>query len=72
MGILQVYHGSNQIVEKPALIAQNHTLYLTGVISRSATLAALKVRKLYNQIVFTSEKALSFLTFNSSYEVRHE
>lgn len=165
MGILQVYHGSNQIVEKPALIAQNHTLdfgygfyttlnevqaqsfaekvtvrrksgvpfvniynldenafsecsllefkspngqwldfvtdnrnasykgktydivkgpvanddvyrsvtlYLTGVISRSATLDALKVRKLYNQIVFTSEKALSFLTFNSSYEVRHE
>lgn len=72
MGILQVYHGSNQIVEKPALIAQNHTLDLTGVISRSATLEALKVRKLYNQIVFTSEKALSFLTFNSSYEVRHE
>jgi len=26
MGIFQLYHGSNQIVEKPALIAQNHTL----------------------------------------------
>lgn len=163
MSTLQLYHGSNQIVERPALIAQNHTLdfgngfyttlnetqaqnfaqkvvvrrngkpivnvysldkkafkdcsllefksangawldfvcenrngtykgkeydlirgpvanddvyrtvtlYLSGLLSRSATLNALKVRKLYNQIVFASEKALGFLTFQSSYEVKN-
>lgn len=48
------------------------TLYLSGVLSRSATLAALKVRKLYSQIVFTSEKSLSYLSFEKSYEVANE
>ena len=165
MGTIHLYHGSNQIVEKPALIVQNHTLdfgygfyttlnetqaqsfaekvttrrksgkpyvtvysfdekafsecsflefkapngqwldfvcenrngtykgkkydlirgpvanddvyrtvtlYLSGVLSRSATLATLKVRNLYNQVVFTSEKALSYLSFKKSYEVAHE
>ncbi|MBP5602965.1 MAG: DUF3990 domain-containing protein [Treponema sp.] len=46
------------------------TLYMSGLLSRSATLDALKVRKLYNQIVFSSEKALSFLKFEKSYEVK--
>lgn len=95
MANLMLYHGSNQIVEKPVLIVQNHTLdfgygfYTTlnetqaqnfaqkvvvrrgGLLSRSATLDALKVRKLYNQIVFASDKALSFLAFQSSYEVKN-
>ena len=47
------------------------TLYLSGLLSRSATLDALKVRKLYNQIVFASDKALSFVAFQSSYEVKN-
>lgn len=48
------------------------TLYLSGVLSRSATLAELKVRKLYNQVVFASDKALSYLSFHLFYEVFHE
>ena len=48
------------------------TLYLSGVLSRSATLAELKVRKLYNQVVFASDKALSYLSFHLFYEVAHE
>ena len=48
------------------------TLYMAGVLSRSAALDTLKVCKLYNQIVFKSEKALSYLSFESSYEVSHE
>ena len=38
-------------------------LYTAGVLSKEQTLEALKIKKLYNQMVFTSEKALSFLKF---------
>lgn len=39
------------------------TLYTAGVLSKEQTIAALKVKKLYNQLVLTSEKALSYLRF---------
>ena len=39
------------------------TLYTTGVLSKEQTLEALKIKKLYNQLVFTSEEALSYLKF---------
>ncbi|MBQ6438478.1 DUF3990 domain-containing protein [bacterium] len=39
------------------------TLYLAGVLSKEQTLAALKIRDLYNQLVFVSERALAHLTF---------
>ncbi len=39
------------------------TLYAAGILSREQTLEALKIKKLYNQLVLTSEKALSYLTF---------
>lgn len=39
------------------------TLYTSGVLSKEQTIEALKVKKLYNQLVLTSEKALSFLKF---------
>lgn len=38
-------------------------LYSSGVISKEQTLEALKIKKLYNQLVLTSEKALSYLKF---------
>ena len=38
-------------------------LYTAGVLSKEQTIEALKVKKLYNQLVLTSEKALSFLKF---------
>ncbi len=39
------------------------TLYLTGILNKEQTLEALKIRKLFNQLVFASEKALSYLVF---------
>lgn len=38
-------------------------LYTAGVLSKEQTLEALKIKKLYNQMVFTSKKALSYLKF---------
>lgn len=39
------------------------TLYTAGVLSKEQTIEALKVKKLYNQLVLTSEKALTYLKF---------
>ena len=38
-------------------------LYMTGILSKEQALAALKIRKLFDQLVFTSEKSLKYLTF---------
>lgn len=40
-------------------------LYSTGVLSKEQTLEALKIKKLFNQYVFCTEKALKFLTFKN-------
>jgi len=39
------------------------TLYSAGVLTKEQTLEALKIKKLYNQLVLSSEKALSYLKF---------
>lgn len=39
------------------------TLYQSGVLSKNQALETLKIKKLYDQMVFTSVKALSFLKF---------
>lgn len=39
------------------------TLYSSGVLTKEQTLEALKIKKLYNQLVLTTEKALSYLNF---------
>lgn len=39
------------------------TLYTAGVLTKEQTLESLKVKKLYNQLVLTSGKALSYLKF---------
>ena len=39
------------------------TLYASGVLTKEQTIEALKVKKLYNQLVLTSEIALSYLKF---------
>lgn len=39
------------------------TLYITGVLNKEQTLTALKIRKLFNQLVFTTDKALRYLHF---------
>ncbi len=42
------------------------TLYTAGVLTREQTIDALKVKKLYNQLVLTSKKALSYLKFTGT------
>lgn len=39
------------------------TLYTAGALTKEQTLETLKIKKLYNQLVLTSEKALSYLKF---------
>ena len=39
------------------------TLYTAGVLTKEQTVEALKIKKLYNQLVLTSDKALAFLKF---------
>ena len=39
------------------------TLYTAGVLTKEQTLEALKVKKLYNQLVLATEKSLSYLKY---------
>ncbi len=39
------------------------TLYIAGVLTKEQTIEALKIKKLYNQLVLTSTKALGYLKF---------
>ena len=42
------------------------TLYREGEITKKETLERLKIKKLYNQLVFATEKALAFIRFRKS------
>ena len=42
------------------------TLYQTGQLTKDETLSRLKIKQLYNQYVFCTEKALSYLKFEDS------
>ena len=42
------------------------TLYASGVLTREQTIDALRIKELYNQLVFSSEQALSYLTFKGT------
>lgn len=44
-------------------VYRTFTLYTAGVLTKEQTLDQLKIKKLYNQLVLTSEKALSYLYF---------
>ena len=47
-------------------VYQTFILYSTGVYTKEQTIEALKIKKLYNQYVFTTDRALSFLTFKEA------
>ena len=38
-------------------------LYMTGVLDKEQRLSSLKIRKLFNQLVFATEKSLQYLKF---------
>lgn len=44
-----------EIVKNYILILQTFTLYSAGVLTKGQTLEALKIKKLYNQLVLSSE-----------------
>jgi len=44
-------------------VYETFTLYATGALDKEDTLKRLRIKNLYNQLVFTSERALSFLNF---------
>lgn len=39
------------------------TLYMTEVLDKEQTLAALKIQELFNQLVFATEKSLKYLNY---------
>ena len=41
-------------------------LYAAGVLTKEQTLEALKIKKLFNQLVLTTEKALNYLMFSGT------
>lgn len=44
-------------------------IYSSGLLTKMQTLSALKIKKLFNQYVFTTNKAIKFLKFIKSEEV---
>ena len=44
-------------------VYRTFTLYTAGLLTKEQTLEALKVKKLYDQLVFSTETALSYLRF---------
>ena len=44
-------------------VYETFNLFVAGTLDKQDTLKRLKIKELYNQLVFTSEQALSFLKF---------
>ena len=47
-------------------VYQTFALYSSGTYTKEETLNALKVKNLFNQLLFTSERALSYLKFTGT------
>lgn len=52
-------------------IYRTFLLYLNGLLTKVQTLEMLKIKKLYNQYVFTSSKAIDYLKFVEAKEINH-
>jgi len=70
---LQQQSGKYDVIHGPVA---NDTIYrtliafeTTGELSKAETTAKLKVRQLFDQMTFVSERSLSFLKFSGSMEV---
>ena len=49
-------------------VYRTFALYINGLLTKEQTLTALKVKKLYDQVVFSTEKSLTYLKFSGSIE----
>lgn len=47
-------------------VYRTFTLYSAGLLTKEQTLEQLKVKRLYDQLVLTTEKALSYLRFTGT------
>lgn len=47
-------------------VYQSIALYMSGILTKEQTLEALKIKELYNQLVFATEKSLKYLHFQRS------
>ena len=64
--VLALYRRASRLHFRPVAnddVYTTFTLYSAGVLTKGQTLEALKIEKLYNQLVLSSEKALSYLNF---------
>ena len=50
-------------------VYQTFAAYTAGILTKEQTIENLKIKKLFNQLVFSSEKSISYLQFVKSYEV---
>lgn len=49
-------------------IYRTFALYTEGILTKEQTLENLKIKKLYDQVVFTTDKALEYLIFKGTIE----
>lgn len=64
--------GSYDLIYGPVAddeIYRTFLLYSNGLLTKTQTLEMLKIKKLYNQYVFTSEKAVNYLKFVEAKEI---
>ena len=47
-------------------VYRTFALYTSDILTKEQTLAALRVKKLYDQVVFATEKSLTYLKFSGS------
>jgi len=63
----RTYHGNSyELIYGPVAnddVFVTFALYAAGELSKEETLIRLKIKRLFNQLVFSSERALSFLKF---------
>ena len=50
-------------------VYRSFQLYMTGLLSVEQTIEALRIKKLFNQYVFKSDKSLTYLHFVKAIEV---
>ena len=70
----QFYHGFDIVTGKIANdnVGETIAYVLAGVMRKEDALERLKFQKINNQFAFCTEKAISFLKFDSSYTVEEQ
>lgn len=62
-----IYHGKQYDLVYGAVanddVYRTITLYITGVLNKEQALAALKIRKLFNQLVFATDNSLRYIHY---------